>query len=412
MNIEWPIPLMLFSNATVRAGAEEVVLHLLRGLDRNLFRLHLACPPQLARLFEADLPRDVGISLLSLDYLSDLHGAYMLARCLRRYKIQILHSHMFRASLFASPIARMLRVPVILDTAHGREFWRTGWKKSFAIDRFVAHQVDYSIAVSEATARYLVDHKHLPAEKVKVIRNGVELRSRPRTSEMQSTLNRSLNVRDDHPLLIVIGRLEPQKGHRFLLEAMPSIRRQFPAVQLVCLGEGSLQPELEQMVKNLKLEDSVRFRGYEPDVSRWFAAADLSILPSLYEGLPMAALESLAAECPIIATAVDGTPEIVIHGKTGLLVPPRDPQQLANAVLQMLLHPEGAREMAKQGRQHVLEQFSVQQMVHSTELLYLHAWHEYLEKDRGRQNIAPAPRTPSESSSPANSAVPANSTRI
>jgi glycosyltransferase involved in cell wall biosynthesis len=394
MNSEWPIPLMLFSNATVRAGAEEVVVHLLRGLDRNLFRLHLACPSQLARLLKADLPHDVELSLLSLDYLSDVRGAYTLARCLRRHNIQILHSHMFRASLFASPIARVLGVPVVLDTAHGREFWRTGWKASFAIDRFVARQVHYSIAVSEATARYLIDQKHISAGKVKVIRNGVELRSRPRTPEMQPALKRSLNISEDCPLLIVAGRLEPQKGHRFLLEAMPSIRQHFPTVQLVCLGEGSLRPELKQMVKNLQLEGSVRFLGYEPDVSRWFAAADLSILPSLYEGLPMAALESLAAECPIIATAVDGTPEIVVHEKTGLLVPPGDPRQLAEAVLQTLLHPDRAREMAERGRQRVLEQFSVQQMVHRTEILYLQAWHEYLEKERTY-----APHTPSKSRS-------------
>jgi glycosyltransferase involved in cell wall biosynthesis len=412
MSSERPIPLMLFSNATVRAGAEEVVLHLLRGLDRNLFRLHLACPPQLAGLLEADLPRDVELSLLSLDYLSDFRGAYTMAQCLRRHNIQILHSHMFRASLFASPIARLLGVPVILDTAHGREFWRTGWKASFAIDRFVARQVHYSTAVSDATARYLIDQKRIPAGKVKVIRNGVELRSHPRTPELQSTLKRSLNVREDCPLLIVIGRLEPQKGHRFLLEAMPSIRQQFPTVQLVCLGEGSLRRELERMVDTLQLAGSIRFLGYDPDVSRWFAGADLSILPSLYEGLPMAALESLAAECPIVATAVDGTPEIVVHEKTGLLVPPRDPQQLANAVLQMLHHPERARKMAARGRKHVLEEFSVQQMVHRTEILYLQAWREYLEKERGHQTVAYTRYTPCKSSPPANSAPPAGSTRI
>ena len=299
---------------------------------------------------------------------------------------------MFRASLFASPIARVVGVPVILDTAHGREFWRTGWKASFAIDRFVARQVHYSIAVSEATARYLTDQKHIPADKVKVIRNGVELRSRPRTPEMQPALKRSLGVREDCSLVLVIGRLEPQKGHRYLLEAMPSIRQQFPAVQLVCVGEGSLRSELDQMVRNLQLEGFVRFIGYEPDVSRWFAAADLSILPSLCEGLPMAALESLAAECPIVATAVDGTPEIVVHEKTGLLVPPRDPQQLAGTVLLMLHHPERARKMAERGRQHVLEQFSVRQMVHRTELLYLQAWRECLQKERVRQAVAYAPQ--------------------
>lgn len=378
-----PISLMLFSNAAVRAGAEEVILQLLQGLDRKQFHLHLACTPALARLLQADLPADVILSLVSLDRMSDFRGAYQLARALRRHRIQILHSHMFRASLFASPLARLLKVPVILDTSHGREAWRRGWKASFFVDRLVARLVDHTIAVSDSTARYLVDQKRLPAAKIKVIHNGIDPQHYRQDAGARKDLKRSLQLDEKARLLVVVGRLEPQKGHRTLIEALPVIRREFPDAHLVCLGDGGMRLELEGLVKSKGLDQAVRFVGYQADVSRWLASADLSILPSLFEGLPMAAMESLASGCPIVATAVDGTPEVVSHGETGLLVPPGDPESLARAVLQMLRHPKNARQMAEAGRRLIFERFSVQQMVRCTQDLYLDSWERYRKRNDG-----------------------------
>ncbi|HXM20965.1 MAG TPA: glycosyltransferase family 4 protein [Terriglobales bacterium] len=391
-----PISLMLFSNATVRAGAEDVILRLLQGLEREQFRLHLACTPELAQLLRADLPGDVTLSVLSLDRIGDLAGAYKLVRALRRHRIQILHSHMFRASFFASPLARLVKVPVILDTSHGREVWRRGWKASFVVDRFVARQVDRTIAVSDSTARYLIDQKRLPAAKIRVIHNGVEVRRYKRDELAARDLKRSLQLDENAPLLVVAGRLEPQKGHRILFEAMPSILKEFPNAHLICLGDGGLRAELEALVKAKGLDRAVRFLGYQADVSRWLASADLSILPSLFEGLPITAIESLASECPIVATGVDGTPEVVLPDETGLLVPPGDSESLAHAILQMLRHPDRAREMAKAGRQFVLDNFTVEQMVRCTQELYLESWEQYRKRRYTEKAVElPAPRAAS-----------------
>jgi glycosyltransferase involved in cell wall biosynthesis len=389
-----PISLMLFSNATVRGGAEEVVLQLLQGLDRGQFRLHVACTAELAQLLQSDLPSDVTLSILSLDRICDLSGAYKLAHAMRKHRIQILHSHMFRASLFSSPIARLVRIPVVLNTSHGREYWRKGWKASFLIDRLVARHVDYTIAVSDSTARYLVAEKHLSAEKVKVIRNGVELRRYTRDDSNARQILQSFDLDQHSPLLVVAGRLEPQKGHRFLIEAMPSVLREFPNAQVVCLGEGSLRAELENKAMATGVGQAIRFIGYQPNVAHWLSAADLSILPSLWEGLPLTAIESLASECPIVATAVDGTPEVVSHGESGLLVAPGDSDSLARAILQMLRHPDRARGMARAGRQFVLSNFSVEQMVRSNQTLYLEAWEQYLKRQcvrRAGETLARSP---------------------
>jgi len=174
----------------------------------------------------------------------------------------------------------------------------------------------------------------------------------------------------------VAARLEPQKGHRFLIEALPAVLQEFPRAQVVCLGEGSLRQELEALVAQRGLAANIRFAGYQTDVWNWFSAADLSVLPSLFEGLPMTALESLAAGCPIVATAVDGTPEVVFHEKTGLLVPPSNPDALAAAIRRTLRDPLKAREMANAGRDFVLDNFSVEKLVQRTQQFYLRAWEQ------------------------------------
>lgn len=379
-----PISVCMFSSATARAGAEEHILQLLHGLDRKQFRLHLACAPELAELIHPDVPSDVKIAVMSLDRVTDLKGAYSLWRFLRQNRVQILHSHMFRASMFASPVGRIARVPVVLETSHGREVWRKGWKASFFVDRFIARRVDGIIAVSEATSRYLVEQKRIPQEKITVICSAVDIRHFDPGHRAPEGLQHSLGFRNDDRVLVVAGRLEEQKGHRYLIEALPLVLREFPCARLVCLSDGSLRTQLQTMVRELGLQEAVRFVGYQPDVRDWLAIADISILPSLYEGLPLAAIEALASECPMVATAVDGTPEVILHGKTGLVVPARDPQRLAEAICEMLRDPERARKMAQTGRQLVLNKFSVEHLVQCTQEFYLQAWDRFVGRTLGR----------------------------
>jgi len=281
---------------------------------------------------------------------------------------------MFRASLFASPVGWLSRVPVIVETDHVREIWRTGWKAGYFIDRWAARFVDRIIAVSGAIARYLVEDKGIPAAKVTVIRTAAALRRFAPDPDRTSGLRKSLGLADNDPLLVLVGRLEPQKGHKVLLQALPDLLREFPRMRVVFLGEGSLRAELEKEVARKGLQPAVRFAGYQTNVQDWLAVADLSVLPSFFEGLPMSAIESLAMSCPMVATAVDGTPEVVLDEKHGLLVPPGDPVRLAEAIGRMLRNPERAREMGRAGRDFVFEQLSVERLVQSTQQLYLDAW--------------------------------------
>lgn len=370
-----PIPIMLFANAVARAGVEEHMLELLRGLDRRLFRLHFTCPQILLEQYRDDIPKDVHVTPVMVDRLADIQGAKQLASLLRQHKIEILHSHMFRASLFASPIGRLCRVPVILETPHVRETWRKGWIKShFIVDRAVARLVDRYIAVSEANARYLIEQKRIPARKVSVIQNGCSVERVDRAKAHPEGIREKLGFSKDDLVLIAMARLEPQKGHRILLQALALLYPQFPKIRLICLGTGALESELKTVTRDLNLDPIVRFVGFQSNVADWLAAADIGVLSSFYEGLPLAAAETLAAELPIVATAVDGTPEVVIDGETGLLVPPGNPVAMAEAILTLARQPELRHKLAIAGRERVLKQFTIQRQVEKTSNLYLDEW--------------------------------------
>jgi len=369
------ISVLHFSNALVRGGAEEHILTLLRGLDRRYFRLHLVCTPAVAEKIQPDLPPDVELIPLRLRHPKDLGAARQLDRILRERRVDILHSHLFYSSLFASPLGWLCRVPVILETPHVREQWRRGWLKSrFFVDRFAGRFVDYYIAVSDANARYLIEEKGLPPQKVVVIHNGSDLERFDPAHQPPPGLKSSLGFGATDPVLLILGRLEPQKGHRVLLEALPAVRAEFPRVRLVCVGEGGLRVELENRARQLGLTDAVRFVGYQTNVTDWLALADLTVLPSFYEGLPLVAVESLAAGRPVVATEVDGTPEVVLDGRTGLTVPPGNAERLAQAIARLLRDAELCRRFAQAGRQWVRERFSRERQVWQTQEFYLYAW--------------------------------------
>jgi len=381
-----PLSVLYFSNALARGGAEEHILTLLRGLDRARFRPHLVCTPEVARRLRPDLPDDVDLIPLRLRHPRQVEAARRLARILRERRVDVLHSHLFYSSLFASPIGWLCRVPLIVETPHVREGWRQGWLKSrFVVDRLAGRFVDYYIAVSEANARYLVERKGLPAEKVVVIHNGCDLTRFDPARPAPASLRPSLGFGNGDPVLLVVGRLEPQKGHAVLLDALPAVQRQFPRVRLVCLGEGSLREDLERHADGLGLNGSVRFVGFQPNAAEWMALADVTVLPSFYEGFPLVALESLAAGRPVVATAVDGTPEVVLDGKTGLTVPPGDPGRLAEALCRLLRDPDERRRLASAGRQWVHERFSQERQVRRTGELYLYARERRGRMARGEQ---------------------------
>jgi glycosyltransferase involved in cell wall biosynthesis len=293
-------------------------------------------------------------------------------RFIRRENIAILHCHLFTASLFGAGVARMAGVGAVLETCHGPEVWRMGkgLRASFWIDRQVGRLVDKYIAVSHAAERHLVRNKRVPKNKIRVIHNGRDLdRFAPGNPDRRIATRAALGI-GEAPALLTMARLDDQKGHRHLIDALAILAVRHPDLVTLLAGEGPLENSLRAQCAELGLAGRVRFLGYRRDVPELLEAADVVVLPSLYEGLPLVAIEALAAGRPMVATEVDGTPEVVINEQTGLLVPPANPVALAGAIERLLNDPKLAARLASDGRKFVQGNFAVQRQIEQTVALY------------------------------------------
>jgi glycosyltransferase involved in cell wall biosynthesis len=333
----------------------------------------LAAPGALIEAMEPSLSA-AGVKCLPLEFSSrlDVLTSARLLRFIRRENIAILHCHLFTASLSGAGVARMAGVGAVLETCHGPEVWRMGkgLRASFWVDRQVGRLVDKYIAVSHAAARHLIETKRVPKDKIRVIHNGRDLdRFGPTNTQRRTATRNSLGLRDQ-PTIMTLARLDEQKGHRHLIDALAKVAAHRPDVITILVGEGPLENPLRAQCAARGLTDRIRFLGYRRDVPELFEAADMVVLPSLYEGLPLVAIEALAAGRPMVATEVDGTPEVVLHEKTGLLVPPANPTALAAAIERLLDNPELASRLATDGRKFVRENFTLQRQIEETVALY------------------------------------------
>ena len=366
-----PIRLMFVLTSPSRGGVEEVVLALLKRLPPGEFRLSLAAPRELLDAFGHDLdgvPADVEpVAAESWGRRADVSR---LARFIERVRPDIVNPHLFRSVVVAAPLARWHSVPAVVETYHGREGWRHGpIRGSFLPDRLLARFVNRVIAVSEAARDFLVRVKRYPADKVVVVPNGRNLSTLVPGRERDSA-RKELGVDHHTPIVGVVGRLEDQKGHRYLFDAWPAVTREFPDARLLVVGDGSLRATLEAQVAALGIGPSVIFTGFRADVARMLDAIDVLALPSLYEGMPLTAIEAAAMARPVVATAVDGTPEVVEHGVTGFLVPPRNSPALTSALLNLLADHERARALGAAGRRRTLERFDLGRQVEATAAVY------------------------------------------
>ena len=366
--------LLFVLHSDVRAGLEEHVLSLLQELSPQRFALGLACPARLIGAMATELDA-LPVDCFPVEPIRWMNARSVsrLWEVLRHFHPDIVHCHLFRATAVGAPLARAAGVPVVVETYHGREFWRRGPLKSgFIVDRLVSRCVDRIIAVSEAAARFLVDCKGIAASKITVIPNGRNLDAfAPRNGHTRAMMRKRLRLPDASPVLSEVGRLKEQKGHRFLLDALPQLLAEFPDARLLLIGDGSLRARLEAQAEQLGIRSPVIFVGFQPEVPAYVAATDVMVLPSLHEGMPLTAIETAAIGKPLVATEVGGVPEVVRHGTTGLLVPPATPARLADALLMLLRQPDLAAQYGTAARAHARQRFDLQRQVAETEDLYL-----------------------------------------
>jgi len=348
-------------------GGERYLELLCEGLDPSRFRPILICPEPGSFVGRMQV-RGVDVRVVHLEPLLNPFALMRLVRVLSQENVTILQTHGARANFYGRVAGWLADVPVVVSTVHNSIADYEGsrlkrWIYSAAL-RVTLPWVSRIICVSDAIRRDVVRDDPPAAGLAKTVYNGVDRQLFENVRD-RSKVRRELGLTDG-PLLVTVARLTEQKGHRDLIEALALLRDQWPQLQCVCVGDGELRQPLEALAAARGLSSICRFVGSRDDVMEFYAAADVVVLPSHSEGFPFVILEALAMGKPVVATSVNGVPEVIEHMKTGLLVEARDVAGLAGAIESLLEQPERAMQLGKAGRAVVQAQFTVDRMVEKT----------------------------------------------
>jgi glycosyltransferase involved in cell wall biosynthesis len=350
-------------------GAQTMLLQVLRHLNYDRFSPVVACFYGGNSSLAGDV-RMLGVPVIDLGMRAKwrLDGFWRLYRVLRRERPFILHASLFHANIPARLLGRLARVPVIIT-------WRQNisiggqWRER--INRWTAPLDDHVTAVCQLARQAELEGTAVPPHKISLIYNCIDPTpfAVDKAAE-RAKIRQEFKISSTAPLIGMVGRLHPQKGVRHLLDALPYMREHLPEIHLLIVGDGELRGELQNQAQKQNLSEVVIFTGGRSNVPDILAALDLFVLPSLWEGLPLAILEAMAAELPVVATAVGGVPELVIDGETGRLVAPGDALALAQAIVSILTHPAQAAAMGAAGWRRVMADFGAEPITQQLESLY------------------------------------------
>lgn len=340
-------------------GAERLLFDLVRNLDRKKYNVSVVCVVRGGALVKEFRDIAVDVKIIGKKIKIGLSTIFKISKYLKRKNPDIVHTHLFGGDTWGRLGALMARVPVIISTEHNINL-DEGIIKRF-VKMVLSWFTDKIIAVSSSVKEYSIKVDHINPKKIEVIYNGVNIKKfyNPNPNFFQNKT----------PVIGVVGRLEEQKGHKYLLEAIQKIKD--VPFEVWVIGDGSLRIKLEKQADELSIKDKVKFLGSRDDVKELLRQTDIFVLPSLWEGLGIAVLEAALAGKPIIATKVGGLQEIINDKKTGLLIPAKDSEKLAQSIKWVLSHEKEAAQMALKLQEEVREQFDVKKMAKKYENLYL-----------------------------------------
>ncbi len=354
-------------------GAETQVVHLATQLKMRGWEIRVVTliPP---KAYGEEL-ETAGIPVVSLNIRNkfpDPRPIFRLACLIRTWQPHIVHSHMVHANLFARITRIFTPMPVLICTAHNIN--EKGRKGSGRLRewtyRLTDPLCDLTTQVSQVGLERYIRVGAVPREKIRYIPNGVDTeRFRP-DSAVRARLREELGLRDAF-VWLAVGRFEKPKDYPTMLQAFAQVLEGQREAVLLVAGDGPLRPAMEELAHELGIAERVRFLGIRRDVPELMNTADAYLMSSSWEGMPMVLLEASATGLPIVATHVGGNPEIVLDGKTGFLVPSKNPKALAQAMLRLMSIPERERQkMGEAARRHIEANFSLDRVVEQWEILY------------------------------------------
>jgi glycosyltransferase involved in cell wall biosynthesis len=368
------IKILKFLTMFAVGGTERQFTYVTKSLDRSKFDVRVGC---LSR--EGDFLKEIeGMNVPISEYkIHSLCSAGMLRRQwrfgadLRRERVQLVHAYGFYPNVFSIPPARFAGCVTIASVRDVGAF-SSHIKLRSLMQKTACRMADRVIANSTAVRDWLLG-LGMNENQVITIPNGIVVPAQPKQTR-DGWIRHEFKIPTEAPLIAVVARLNQHKGLEYFLQAAARIRTQFPEARFLVVGGSYYDPQypktLARLTTDLGLNERVIFTGERNDIPRILPEIDISVLPSINEGLSNSLLEAMTAALPIVATRVGGNPEVVEDGKTGLLIPPRDADALTDAITRLLQSPDLRRQFGHAGFERVKNNFSLAATVRRTEDLY------------------------------------------
>lgn len=342
-------------------GAEVLAARLARQM-RDTFRFVFVCLDELGTLGEELRAEGFPVRVLGRRPGADWTCTQRLADLLRRERVDLLQAHQYTPFFYGLTARLLYRRPPILFTEHGRAFPDYPRPKRMIANRLLLERRDRVVGVGQAVCQAVIHNEGIPARRVAVIYNGINLAAFADGVAQRDVIRQALGVGDRDFVMILVGRLDPLKDHATAIRTLEEVRRRRPDARLVLVGDGPERGRIESVIARQQLAPYVRLLGLRSDVARLLSAADLFLLTSVSEGIPLAVIEAMAAGLPVVATHVGGVGEVVQDGETGLLAPSGDPAAVAGQVLRIAADPALGQRLGQRGRARAWAVFSEAQM--------------------------------------------------
>lgn len=350
-------------------GAEVLAARLGRRLSEH-YRVVFFCLDRVGDLGK-ELRRDgFSVHLVTRRASLDWQCALRLSALMRREKVDLIHAHQYAPFLYGLLARLVYRRPAIIFHEHGRAFPDYPRRKRILANRLLLQARDRMIGVGEAVRQALIHNEGLPADRVDVIYNGIDLTPQRFNEIDRTVVRRQLDLAPDNFMILQVARLDAIKDHATALRTLEHLLGKHPKAVLVIAGEGPEKQRIEDWIAQYQLQSSVRLLGLRRDVPLLLAAADVFLLTSVSEGIPLTVIEAMAAGLPVVATDVGGLAEVVQPDVTGLLAPSGDDQRLAEHLHTLAQNPSMRRTMGLEGKMRARELFEEEAMNARYEQLY------------------------------------------
>lgn len=366
-------------------GINSLLLRNLRHMNDPRLKHHVCVLGRVDAAYAKEYAK-LGIEPIPLDHKgwhSGLRTFRRLLSLLKEEDIDVVHAHFPLDGAYVALASSLLRIPFIFSLHSDRisavkrgHLEVPNWKQTLrarVADRLIFTSADCIVAVSRTTGRGSIKWRGAPPEKVKTIYNGIDVHEfTPSTpcDERSLSLRSDLQIPEDAPVLLNVGRLTPQKGQALLISVMRHLQERVPNAVLLIAGDGELRSALESRVEQCRMQEKIRLLGLRHDVSDLMRLADAFVFPSLSEGFGITLLEAMAAEVPVVASDIPPLAEIISNGVNGILASVGNARAFVDKVARILQDPDFASVLGEAARAEVQARFDIRHTAHQTEMLY------------------------------------------